>query len=157
MGEHFDLDIDLNYRLRTGYNRLLKPREWVRGLLVEVTISVTNRSPKAFPRTKIDTTIIEHGQSVGIKSLTWTTLSQIEIPQLEAGSSTKLEAFAFVPLIEGLCEIKLNLGEPTDSEIWIRGWRQSEPRRKEITGYFYVVRWQELEMLKLLMKLEKGG
>jgi len=158
VGERFDLNIELNYRLRTGYNRLLKAREWVRGLPVEIRINVTNMSAKAFPGTEVKATIMEHGQSVGLQSLSWSTVGKMEIPPLQPGNSATLEpAIGFIPILEGLCEVRLDLGEPAESEVWIKGWRQSEPQRKGIRGLFSVVRWQDMEIISLLRKLEKGG
>lgn len=158
MGDRFDLHIELNYRLRTGYNKLLKPREWVRGMPVEIGAKVTNKSAQAFPGTTLGMSLVEHGQSMGVSSLSWSTTSKLQIPPLRPGDSTILEhLIGFVPLVEGLCEIRLNVEEPAKLEVWVTGWRQSEPRRREIRGFFSVVRWQEMEMISLLRKLGKGG
>lgn len=156
MGERYDLEIDFDYKLQTGYNKLLQPREWVRGMLVEVKIRVTNRSAKAFPGAKVTRTFIEHGQSIGPSPLRWGAVKETEIPKLEPSGSATLEPLTFSPLMEGLCEVKVDVEEPLDSEVWVTGWRQSIPIRKEISEHFISVRRQEMEIIKLLRKLQEG-
>lgn len=156
MSERYDLNIDISYSLRAGYKSLLKDAEWVRGLPVRLTIKVANKSATAFPGTKVNTTISEHGQSIGTGSLDWTITVPLNVPHMEAGSSEKLQPFGFVPLLEGFCEVKVMLDEPPDSEVWIEG-RLQTAKRGTFYAFYSVARWQELEIISLLRKLQKGG
>lgn len=154
MSERYDLNIDISYSLRAGYKSLLKDAEWVRGLPVRLTIKVANKSATAFPGAKVSTTISEHGQSMGTGSLDWTSDVPLSVPNLEPGKSAKLSRIGFVPLLEGLCEVKLAVEEAPDTEVWIAG-RKQDARRRTITAFFSVARWQEMEIIMLLRKLIK--
>jgi len=152
----FDLQIEFAYRLSTGYKKLLRPRQWVGGFPVELRIRVTNRSSETFPGTGMNLSIYEYGQSVGQQGLGWGAKKPEMIPKIEPEESSIIKLGTFIPMIEGLCEIKVNLDEPTNSEVWITGWRQATPRRKEISVRYITIRSQELEIIKLLTKLTGG-
>lgn len=156
MSERYDLEIILGYRSKTGYKGLLKSREWVRGLPVDMKIQVINNSPKAFPGAKVNCHIKEYGGAMGQGSLSWGAVKEILIPKLRPGESATLPLMGFYPLIDGLCEVCIEVQAPAKSEVWVTGWRQPIPQQNMITGYYNVVRREELEIIKLLSKLQKG-
>ena len=157
MARRYDLDIQLEHSPVKGYREVIKQREWIRGYPVEFVLHVTNGSPGEFPGAGVSANITEHGPYAGLQPLKWSIRTKVEIPRLEVGGVAQVGGFGFIPLVEGICEVTLILDEPKDSEVWITGWRQPEPRRKEIHALYMVVGWQELEMIRLLRKLVKGG
>lgn len=157
MIKRYDLEIQLAYRVKTGYGKLVKPREWVRGIPVDVKMEVTNNSSRAFPGAKANATINEYGVTTGPGSLSWGTTEETLIPKLGPGESATVPLLNFSPLVEGLCEVRVELPAPAKSEVWVKGWRQTRPQQNTISGYFTVVGSQELEIIKLLSKLQKGG
>lgn len=154
MAQRYDLTIDISHSLRTGYRKLLKEGEWVRGLPVRFSIRVANNSALAFPGAKVSTTISEHGQSMGTGSLDWTIAVPVNVPPLEPGKSAKLGPFGFVPLLEGLCVVKLVVEEAPDTEVWVAG-RKQDARRRTLNAFFSVARWQDMEIIMLLRNLGK--
>jgi hypothetical protein len=156
MSTRYDLDIRLGYKYKTRYKGLHKPREWVRGMAVDVKMEVTNNSKMAFPGAKVNVTINEYGGAIGSRVLSWEPAEEILIPELDTGKSATVPLINFYPLVEGLCEVRLELQAPDKSEVWVTGWRQSKPQQNTISGHFTVVGWQELEIIKLLSKLQKG-
>ena len=157
MSTRYDLEIIIGYRLKKEYSKLLKSHEWVRGIRVDLNMEVTNNSKKAFPGTKVNSAIKEYGGAMGTGLLSWGPVEQILIPEMAAGESVTLPLMYFYPLVEGLCELSLDLLAPDNSEVWVTGWRQGKPQQKTISVYYTVVGWQELEIIKLLSKLQKGG
>lgn len=153
----YDLEIQLGYKYKTRYKGLHKSREWVRGMSVDVKIEVTNNSRRSFPGAKINTTINEYAGSMGAGVLSWGQEGEILIPKLGPGKSADVPLIDFYPLVEGLCEVRIDVQAPAKSEVWVTGWRQTKPRQNTISGHFTVVGWQQLEIIKLLSKLQKGG
>ena len=123
---------------------------------MRLTMKIANKSAIAFPGTKVNTTISEHGQSIATGSLDWTISKPLDIPHLEPGGSAELSHFTFVPLLEGICEVKVALEEPSGTEVWISGQRQTA-RRNRLNAFYSVARWQDMEIISLLKKLKKGG
>lgn len=123
---------------------------------MRLTMKVANKSAIAFPGAKVNAAISEHGQSMGTGALEWAISKPLDIPHLEPEKSTNMGPFAIVPLLEGLCEVRVVLEEPPDTEIWITGRRQSA-RRRTVNAFFSIARWQDMEIISLLRKLEKGG
>ena len=56
----------------------------------------------------------------------------------------------FTPLIAGLLQVRFEFIEKDDSEIYIYKGKSRATQRGGINYYFNVVKWQELEMLRLV-------
>lgn len=157
MSTRYDLEIKVSYKYKTRYKGLHKPREWVRGMSLDVKLEVTNNSKIAFPGGKVNATINEYGGFMGPAVLSWATGGEILIPKLRPDESADVPLMDFYPLVEGLCEVRIEVQAPAESEVWVTGWRQPKPQQNTISGHFTVVGWQQLEIIKLLSKLQKGG
>ena len=150
MAERFDLEITFDYFSDKKYSSLLSDFEWARGSFARFTIKFVNKSGKIFPGAKFVAQANEAG-------LSWTYSSKVEVPALKPRASYLSNEFVFMPFFEGVCKIVL-IAEDSDAvELWITGFHQNVPVKKQITMSFMVVNRQELEIISLLKQLVKNS
>jgi len=156
MGKRFDLEVELDYNLSTPYNDLLWKGEWIRGFEVLFTATIVNKSEEIFPGTRIKVSLEEGGSSPGIGvTKTWT--HRIEVPKLEPEDYITSIKYWYFPEYEGVHRIVLEPEKPKRYEIWFSGSQQETPVLNRFSSSFFVVRWQELEIIELLKKLVAKG
>ena len=152
MSNPFDLEVTLDYNMNTPYKDILWKGEWVRGFAVSFTATITNRSEYMFPGTTIKVVLEEHG-SLRDTDLLYTFTPVIEVPALEPETYITSSEYEYTPEFEGVCEILLESDIFKRKEITITGSMEKTPVRNRISSRFFVVRWQELEIIQLLRKI----
>lgn len=155
MGKILYLDFTLDYKFNTPYNDILWKGELVRGFAISFTVTITNRSEYVFPGTAIRTSINDHRSSAGaVPALTW---PRFLVPRLNPDTHFTSPEYTYTPQYEGVCEIILDSEAFKRREINISGSMQKTPVPTRISSRFFVIRWQELEIIQLLRKLEAKG
>ena len=156
MSKLFDLEVTLDYNLNTPYGDILWKGEWVRGFAVSFTVTITNKSEYAFPGTFTKVLLVEHS-SLRDSDLVYTFTPVIIVPKLEPEAYVTSLEYEYTPQFEGACEIILESEAFKRKEIMISGSMKKTAIRNRINSRFFVLRWQELEIIQLLRKLVAKG
>jgi hypothetical protein len=145
------VDLSLNYKFSTPYNDTIWKGEWVRGFAVQFSITVNNRSEFYSPGAYIRASVTEHHSSS--KAGTAHTWPRFLVPRLKPDTQFTSPEYEYTPLFEGACEVMLDSDMFKRREINISGSMQRTAIPTRISSRFFVVRWQELEIIQLLRKL----
>lgn len=151
MSKPFELEVIIDYNMNTPYKDILWKGEWVRGITVSFSVTITNKSEYVFPGTTFKVSLIEHSPLISSKIWTWT--HGIVVPRLESEAYFTSSEYEHTPQFEGVCEVILESGILKRENITVSGSMRKTAEKNRISSQFVVVRSHELEIIQLLRKL----